>query len=270
MCPLLQPWYRHSPWSGNLYREAPDAWLWRFGYAKRDGMSAKSEIGKAVEATIAAVLLGTVSAASAAAHATHLFDAVRLGEVADERDDIPAIVGHALAAFQAIEAPLLTYQSTLRLDAGERFGLKHPIKCKTDFGYPDVTVDCKVTWRMPSEPKFPHVAQLGTYRAITGRAQALLYVTPRQARLFPQIPIPMLQQHAELTAAMLDEGWATMLGAWRRIDAMDRLFPSPEAASEVIPLNLDTYHWDKAAHAEARTLWKLDPVMLAEPETPAP
>lgn len=246
---LLHPWYRHSPWSGNLYREAPDAWLWRFGWAKRDGMSAKSEIGKAVEAAIAGFLLGTITAADVYGYALHLFDDAMTGEITDERADIEPICKLALAAMQdpAVVGghSLLTYQSVLRLEAGERFGLAHAIKMKTDYSFPDRTIDLKVTWRTPPQnaAKYAHVAQLGSYREVTGKPQTLLYVTPKKV-----LPIA-------LTDEQLANGWRTMLATWRRIDALDAMFSSPEQVAALLPLNLDSFRWPPESHAEALRLW---------------
>lgn len=242
---FLPVWYRHSPWSGNLYREAPDAWLWRFGFAKRDAISAKSEIGKAVEAALAAMLLGTISADDVYGHALRLFDQALQGEVVDVRADIEPICKNAVKAIQAIDDKLLVFQSVYRLDAGERFGLHHPIKCKSDFTFGKRVVDLKIAWRAPShdEAKFAHVAQLGTYHALTGKPQSLLYVTPKKI-----IPI-------DLTEQQLVEGWQTMLATWQRIDRLDAMFGSPAQVAEILPLNLDNFRWNDVPHDQALALW---------------
>lgn len=242
--PFLPPWYRHSPWSGNLYRQAPDAFLWRFGFQRRDDASAKAEIGKAVEAAVMSALNGSVKEAEAADYAVHLFDQAMKGELSDEREDIVPITKRALVAMMSLGTPQ-TYQSTLRLEAGERFGLDHAVKVKTDFGYANLTVDMKVTWRLPSEPKFPHIAQLGTYNTLSDRSQALLYVTPKKSEFFILRPDQMAI------------GWQTMLSTWRRIDALDRMFDKPEDAVKLIALNTDTFYWPEKDRAEARKIWGL-------------
>src|SRR5258708_411684 len=227
LMPLLQPWYRHSPWSGNLYREAPDAWLWRFGFARRDPMSAKSEIGKAVEAALAALLLGTITVADVYGYALRLFDEAMQGEIVPERSDIQPICGNAVTAIQAIPGKLMTFQSVYRLDAGERYGLAHAVKCKSDYTFDTQIVDLKVTWRAPSNDaaKFAHVAQLGTYHALTGKPQSLLYITPKKI-----VPVT-------LTETQLVDGWKTMLATWKRIDALERAVSTPEQGAQLLPLN---------------------------------
>lgn len=240
---LLQDWYRHSPWSGNMYREAPDAFLWRFAFAKRDEMSAKASVGTSVEFAIAQVLLGIAKAEDATAIATAEFDKAVQGEVINERADIPAIVEQALAGFRGLNQKLLTYQSVLRVDAGMKYGLRFPIKAKTDFGYEDLTVDCKVTWRMPSSPKFSHVCQLGTYHALTGKSQALLYVTPKKNALI------------RLNEEDLAAGFACMLSTWRRIEALADRCDTPESAADLIAHNPDSYFWSPASRKEAATVW---------------
>lgn len=237
--PLLQPWFKHSPWSGNLYRTAPDVWLWRFGFARRDGMSPRSEIGKAVESALAAVQLGTLAEADAAAFATRLVDTAMAGEVSEERADITAIIAQGLLAIKEIGLELMTYQSILAREAGQEFGFAHPIKSKTDFGYRDETIDVKVTWKMPSALKFDHQCQLGVYYALTQKKQSVLYLTPKKHNL---IRVPS----ADLLA-----GWQTMMSTWRQIEALERQFDTPEAAAKILPLNLDSFYWGDATRPES-------------------
>jgi hypothetical protein len=116
----------------------------------------------------------------------------------------------------------------------------------TDFSFSDITVDCKVTWRLPSEPKFAHVCQLGTYHALSGgKAQALLYVTPKK------------RARMEIPTADLRAGFACMLSSWQRIDALAQRFNRPEDAALVLPHNPDSFYWSDAARKEAATVWNI-------------
>jgi hypothetical protein len=241
---MLPDWYRHSPSSGNRYREAPDAFLWRYGFNRKEEKSAKMAVGNAVEFAAAQVLLGVLPNAGAIECALAEYDKQMEGEVSPERADIEALVPSVIEGLKALDRKLIGYQHRLTLNAGERYGLKYPVTAYTDFTFTDLTVDCKVTWRLPSEPKFSHVCQLGTYHALSnGKAQALLYVTPKK------------RTRMELPEADLKAGFACMLSAWRRIEGLAERFNRPEDALAVLPHNPDSYFWDEKSRKEAAQIW---------------
>lgn len=241
---MLPDWYRHSPSSGNRYREAPDAFLWRYGFGKKEDKNARMAVGNAVEFAAAQVLLGVLPNAGAVDAALGEYDKQMQGEVAPERDDIAALVVNTIDGLKALDRPLLGYQHKYGLAAGERYGLRYPITAYTDFTFSDLIVDCKVTWRMPSEPKFSHVCQLGTYHALSGgKAQAILYVTPKKRS---RMEIPELD---------LKAGFACMLSAWQRIEALAERFNRPEDALAILPHNPESYFWNEASRKEAAAVW---------------
>jgi hypothetical protein len=82
---MLPDWYRHSPSSGNRYREAPDAFLWRYGFNRKEEKSAKMAVGNAVEFAAAQVLLGVLPNAGAIECALAEYDKQMEGEVSPER-----------------------------------------------------------------------------------------------------------------------------------------------------------------------------------------
>lgn len=242
---MLVSHYRHSPSSGNLYREAPDAFLWKYGFGRREDPNGKMAAGTAAEFAAAQVLLNTVQESDLADCALLKFDEQTAGVVFPEREDVPALAKSVLDGLRAIDKPLMTYQHKLTLNAGERYGLKYPVIGYTDFSFTDLTVDCKVTWRLPSEAKFSHVCQLGTYHALSGKQQALLYVSPKK------------RTRIELPEETLRSGFATMLSTWQRIEALAEAFKTPEAAVKVIAHNADSYFWSDAARKEAATIWNI-------------
>lgn len=241
---LLPDWYRHSPSSGNLYREAPDAWLWRYGFGKRDERTARMAMGVAAEYGVSIALTSDASDDDAAAAAIAEFDKLMAGEVSAERDAAGAICRQMLAVLRPLGKPL-SLQAVHALATGERYGFAYPVKAVTDLGYEDFYIDLKATMACPSAPKFGHVAQVGTYEALTGKPQKLLYATPKRAALYDVSP--------EDSA----HGWAVMKAAWRRIEALAQQFRRPEDAASVIPFNPDSFYWADAAKAEAATAWRI-------------
>lgn len=229
---LLLPWYRHSPSSGNRYRESPDSFLWRYGFGKFDDERVgRLAVGDSVEKALAQHLLGQITATEIVGFAQSLYDTQMQGEVTPERDDIEALCKQGLAGLHEIAERLVTYQATLQLGNGEKFGLRYGIKCKTDFGFESFTVDLKITWRMPSDPKFGHVCQCATYHAISGKGQKLLYVTPKKHNL------------VSLDDDDLKIGWSNMLASFEAIEKLDDLFDNPREAMKLIPLNLESFYW---------------------------
>ena len=242
---MLPSHYRHSPSSGNLYREAPDAWLWRYGFGHRDEKNARMAMGSAAEHGVNAALTADLSDEEAAKAAVAEFDKLMSGEVSAERDAVPLICKQMLAKLRPLGRPL-TYQFAIQVPAGERFGFGYPIKGITDLGYADFDLDLKATMACPSSPKFSHICQLGTYAHLNAKPQKVLYATPKRAELYDISPED---------AAM---GWSIMEGAWRRIEAFARAFPSPEAALRVVPFNPDSFYWsDAAQRAKAATVWRI-------------
>jgi hypothetical protein len=242
---MLPEWYRHSPSSGNLYREAPDAFIWRYGFGKKDDKNGKMAAGNAVEFAVAQVLLGVCPEPKMIELALAEFDKQMQGEATPERDDVEPLCKNALEGLRAIDRPLLTYQSAHRLQPGEKFGLNYAVSAYTDYGFEHLTVDCKVTWRLPSEPKFSHICQLGTYHALTGKPQALLYVTPKK------------RTRMEIPEADLKRGFATMMASWLCIENLARRFNRPEDAVSVLPHNPDSFYWSDAARKEAAAVWNI-------------
>lgn len=242
---MLPDWYRHSPSSGNLYREAPDAWLWRYALGNRDEKNARMAMGSAAEHGVNAALTSDLSDDDAAKAAVAEFDKLMAGEISAERDAVPLICKQMLALLKPFGKPL-TIQLAINLPAGERYGFAYPVKGVTDLGYADFFLDLKATMACPSAPKFSHVCQMGTYHQLTGKPQKILYATPKRAALY------------DVTPEDAAFGWSIMEGAWRRIEKLARTYATAEGAMAVIPFNPDSFYWsDAASKAKAQSMWSV-------------
>lgn len=241
---ILPDWFRHSPSAGNRFRESPDTFVWRYVLGNKDEFGGKAAVGSAVERTLAECLIVGEPMDGGTNLALSFYDEQTAGVVGPERDDIPALLERSIAALVPFGKPL-TYQAPHALAAGERFGLRYPVKCLTDFGYEDFHVDLKCTWALPSKPKFDHVCQLATYWALTGKAQKLAYVTPKKHAVY------------DVPEADLEHGWRVMLATWKRIEAFDALCRSKADALAIIPLNPDSFRWSGADMQSVMQTWSI-------------
>lgn len=241
---ILPDWYRHSASSGNRFREAPDSFLWRYALGNKETVNSKMATGGAVEAGLAAHLLGDTIEGGVAS-ALIAYDASTAGEVGPERDDIAALMQQAADALKPF-GPFLTYQSILRLDAGVHHGLRYPVIAYTDFGYQDFTLDTKITWRLPSKPDFSHVCQLAVYSKLQGgKPQKVAYITPKKHAVY------------DVPAEDLAHGWRVMLATWRRIEALDARCRTPDEALALVPLNPDNFRWNQTDMSKVLATWNV-------------
>lgn len=234
----------HSVARANKFREAPDAFVGSYLMGWRDEVNGKMAAGSAVEAGVWRGLLGD-SLEVALATAFEKFDAEMHGEVTEERAHLMALTYKAYEALRDFGKPL-TYQAPIKLAPGERFGLKYGVTGFTDFGYDAFDVDLKVTWALPSKPKFSHVCQVGTYSKLRGdKPQKLCYVTPKKFAVY------------DLTVEELDMGWRTTLATWKRIETMLSIIETPADACALYPLNLDSFYWNDANKTKAMEAWAI-------------
>lgn len=233
----------HSVARANKFREAPDAFVGSYLLGWRDEVNGKMAAGSAVEKAVnKALLLGRDGLPESAQDE---FDAIMAGEVTKERDDVPLIAMQAFDALVQFGKPL-TYQAPVKLAPGERFGLKYGVTGYTDFGYDAFDVDLKVTWALPSKPKFSHICQVGTYSKLRGdKPQKLCYVTPKKFAIY------------DVSPEELDMGWRTTFATWKRIETLLTVIDRPEDAARLIPLNLDSFYWSETNKAKAMEVWNV-------------
>ncbi len=242
---MLPDWYRHSPSSGNLYREAPDAWLWRYGFGKRDEKSARMAMGSAAEHGVNLALTSAGMAETDILQAVVTeFDKLMQGEVSPERDAAPLICKQMLAKLTPLGKPL-TIQQVVNVPTGQRYGFAYPVKGVVDLSYENFDIDLKATMACPSSPKFSHAAQVGTYSELRSKPQKVLYATPKRAELY------------DITPEDAAFGWSVMRSAWLKIEQLAARFNRPEDAAAIIPFNPDSFYWSDAAKAEAATVWRI-------------
>lgn len=235
----------HSVARANKFREAPDSFIGSYLFGWRDELNGKMAAGSAVEKALHAGLLHGLDIAAIHSEALTHFDAEMAGEVTKERDDLGALCHQAMEALKQFGKPL-TYQAPVKLEPGIRFGLKYGVTGYTDFGYDAFDIDLKVTWALPSKPKFSHVCQVGTYSQLRdGKPQKLCYVTPKKFAIY------------DVSREDLDLGWRTTLATWRRIETMLSIIETPADAVALYPLNPDSYYWSETTKAKAIEAWAL-------------
>lgn len=233
----------HSVARANKFREAPDAFVGSYLLGWRDEVNGKMAAGSAVERAVNYALLHGRDGLPE--RAQDEFDAEMKGEVTKERDDVPLIAMQAFDALVQFGKPL-TYQAPIKLAAGERFGLRYAVTGFTDFGYDAFDVDLKVTWALPSKPKFSHVCQVGTYSKLRGdKPQKLCYVTPKKFAVY------------DVSPEELDMGWRTTLATWKRIETMLSIIETPSDACALYPLNLDSFYWSETSKTKAMEAWAI-------------
>lgn len=231
----------HSVSRANKFREAPDAFVGSYLLGFRDEVNGKMAAGSAVEKAVWFSLLDQNAAPLPVAEAN--FDSEMKGEITKERGDLGPLCDQALEALTPFGKPL-TYQAPIKLAPGERFGLRYGVTGFTDFGYDAFDVDLKVTWALPSKPKFSHVCQVGTYSKLRGdKPQKLCYVTPKKFAVY------------DVSPDELDMGWRTTLATWKRIETMLSIIETPSDATALYPLNLDSFYWSDATKSQAMTAW---------------
>ena len=235
----------HSVARANKFREAPDAFVGSYLLGFRDEVNGKMAAGSAVEKAVWHSVLHDMKSAPAEDIALAEFDAAMAGEATKERDDVPAILKQAVEALAPFGKPL-TYQAPIKLAPGERFGLRYGVTGFTDFGYDAFDVDLKVTWALPSKPKFSHVCQVGTYSKLRGdKPQKLCYVTPKKFAVY------------DISPEELDMGWRTTLATWKRIETMLSIIETPADACALYPLNLDSFYWSETTKTKAMEAWAI-------------
>lgn len=240
---MIPPRFRHSVSRANMFRESADWFVARYLLNYKDEPNAKMAAGTAVEKAAHAGLIHEYDIFAVVSHALTEFDNIRQGEIDKIRDDIAPLAHHAMEALRPFGKPL-TYQQPVFLDAGERFGLRFPVSGYTDFGYDGFDIDLKVTWALPSKPKFGHICQVGTYSKLRGdKPQKLCYVTPKKSAIY------------DVSPEALDLGWRTTLATWKRIETLLSVIDRPEDATRLIPLNLDSFYWPDNLKTQALQAW---------------
>ena len=158
----------------------------------------------------------------------------------------------ALAEFGKV----VSYQNETITD-GEKFGLKYPVRCITDFEFEEVIVDTKATAYLKRlkkgtldpnwYPKKSDVRQQMLYSRVNNKPTMLLYTSAAD-----QEAIDMLDRGEE----PLNE----ILGAFRSIEHITSIAKTKEDVVRMFPLNFDNFRWgkteDEPSRAFARKIWK--------------
>ena len=238
---MLYPKYAHSASSGNLWMDARDVFLWRYGFQKWGKDSPRAQMGVIAEEITYQALLQGLSPEDASKLAQETYDAKFQGEVHEEREYVGGITAKFVTALSELGKPL-TYQASRTVELG---AFAKGIKVKTDLGYDNLTVDLKATLRVPSSPKPAHLRQASLYAKLTGKPQKLLYASDK--KIWGYV----------VTEEDVEKNVPVLFGAFRTIEGFAKMFPTPEAALSAIAFNPDTYYWKDYDIEEARKAWQV-------------
>jgi len=210
----------------------------------RDEAGAGAWRGTAVEGAVNKIVYENCPDDEAIGAALAAFNETSQGdlsaEVEKERVVIPELVRSAAAAFRPLGKPIATqFKTALWLD-----GIDVPLIGYVDYLYADVLIDLKTTLRMPSEPRFDHVVQVVSYAEATGRAPALIYVTPKKVQRF--------DKDAMDTERAL---WALRRTA-HSIRSLLSMTRDAQDAAAVFSPNFESFYWNDATKAAAMELWQ--------------
>ena len=241
---MLPEKYKHSATSANMFLASPSHFIWRYGFNEKEPANGRMNMGLASEYAAYEALMGSYDDKRSTEAAIAKFDELQEGEVTPERDYVGPVTVNFLHHLRKLGEPL-TYQSMLKMSVPE---LGREVVGYTDFGYDNLLIDTKATLRCPTNINTQFTAsavrQQAVYSKITGKDVALLYATPQKYEYFPVAP------------AQIEAGWNVMVGAWKRIERLDKMCPTPEAATELIPLNPDSFYWKDATYNQANERWK--------------
>lgn len=232
---MLRDTYKHSATSGETYINDPAAFVWRWGLGNWGKGNARMNLGLAAEHAVHVGLLHGLDDEQVATAAVVEFDKRQQGEVADERDVVGTIAVNLIRHLRPFGPPL-TYQADQihRVD-----GIEREVRTKTDFGWPDFTVDVKATLRLPSKWETvsgAHKRQQAIYATLTKRPTKLLYASPKEARMFDCDP----GEHAD-----------QLVAAWRGIERLASRFADARDAFRTLPFNPDSFYWSDADERRA-------------------
>jgi hypothetical protein len=229
-----------------MFLSSPSAWLNKYGFGYREETNARMSMGLASEAATWHSLMQKLTDSQTSQLAMEKFDELREGEIAPEREYSGQIAIQFVKELRKRKLDIpLTYQSKKIVDIPD---LNKQVIGFTDLGYDDLIVDLKATLRCPTsitgEWQAGSVRQQAVYSILFNKPVALLYGTPQKSAFF------------KVPQELLDRGWETMLGAWKRIEKIDNLCATAEEATEIIPLNPDSFYWKQEPYQQALKQWR--------------
>lgn len=249
---MLYENYKHSASAGNLWYENQSAFLWRYGYRNWGKDSPRANMGKAAEQAIYNCLEGHIDPDRIEEAATAIFDRMHDGVVHEEREAAGKIAANMLKKLDEIGGKFNRKPREARKIAG----LGKYVNLATDLISDRIgIIDLKATLRMgwgegkDPAPHWGHVRQQGLYRQMEGGIPvSLLYATPKRVELY------------KIPDADAERGASEMLDAFAQIERWADLFPTPDQAMRLIPLNTDSFYWDDPDAVDAaRKIWAQTP-----------
>lgn len=226
------------------YRNEPSLWVLRYLYGVKDEGGAKMWRGSAVERGVDLILYENASDDDAINAALEYFDTQAMGEVSDEimaeRAAIPDFVRKAGETMRPYGIPSARqFKIETWLD-----GIEVPVIGYVDYLWPDFLVDLKTTWKLPSEARPDHIAQVAIYAKAKERKPYLVYVTPKKAD-------PKAITGEQLKDAM----WAVQKSA-HAVRALLSVAATKEEAATLFCPNLDHWMWNDASKEAALAVWR--------------
>lgn len=182
---MSNPFERHgirhlSASSLGLYRTEPAMWVMRYLYGVKDEVGASAWRGKAVEAAVDMILYKNCPDEDAVPVALRLFDLEAQGEISEKIDKERAAIPDMIAQASLLMRPM--GMPTMRQEKIEYWldGIEIPIIGYVDYLWPELIVDLKTTFRLPSAPSEDHAIQVTVYSEALKRPSKLVYVTPKK------------------------------------------------------------------------------------------
>lgn len=249
---MLYDNYKHSASAGNLWYENQSAFLWRYGYKNWGKESPRANMGKAAEQAVYGCLDGHIDPARIEEAGTAIFDKMCDGVVQEEREAAGKIAANFIKKLDEIGGRFTRKpREAKRLPRLGKF-----VNLATDLisdriGIIDLKATLRIGWGEGKDPAphWGHVRQLGLYSHMEdNQAVSLLYATSKRVELY------------KIPEADAKRGATELLDAFAQIERWADLFPTPDQAMRLIPLNTDSFYWDDPDAVDAaRKVWTQTP-----------
>lgn len=230
-----------SPSQINLFRYDRALWCLQHYKGKRGKGAVAMELGTAVHSAAQAIVKDILTPSEAITRATMSFDTnvEDLGESGEEqRVQIPLMVDQAVPLISSLrpEKPVTEEHVQITLQGGTI------LRGFIDFSWDDLCVDLKTGRNCYNAIQPDHLVQLACYWFMTGKQQAIAYVTKAKSNLI----------YAD------EDGLAdTMAWTMKTIHAMEDLVAMGEEKALRLcpPTNVFDYRWDEETRNMAKEIW---------------
>lgn len=239
--------YCHSFSSGQQFMINPSAWLFKYGFGKRQPTNSAMQRGKTSE-FVTYYLMQRESKFKEHKTVEDITDwHFKRNKYAYNQDEVFNSIEIAKQFKKALQDRQLTqiqdYQDK-RFVEGKEYGLEYPIVSYTDFGFKDLIVDTKATLRCPSKPSLSHVRQQCLYSKLYNKKTSILYATPKK------------YFYADIMQGEVEQGFNECITVFKNIENYLKICDTIEKAVMITPLNTDDYYFNTKQKEEATKQWQ--------------